>query len=619
MEVNNRYMAHSTAAENYVYLSGASGNYMSIPDNPPLDITGDLDIRVNVALDGWTPTADAVLISKWSTAFQRAYQLFVSTLGNLVLTSSPDGTAGSGVNYTSTVATGITDGTARWVRATLDVDNGASGKTATFFTSTDGTTWTQLGSAVTVAGTTSIFSGTSLVELGSNTSGTGTPAKGKFFRAIIKNGIDGTTVLDADASVITLPSQTTFVDRSSNAYTVTINKSGVGTFVSTGNYLYFPGTATNSASAPDATALDITGNIDIRAKAAMDDWTPSAIAVLIAKWTATGNQRSYRLDVNTNGTLTLFWSADGVTSSSATSTVSPTVADGQTLWVRATLSVASNYAVIFYTSTDGLTWTQLGTTVTGVGATSIFNSTSILEIGALSGGANFRGKFFRAQVLNGIGGTVAFDANFEESITSFNQASFTESSTNGATVSINRAGSLYRVHGIVDAGYLYPGGPNTFANSTTSFLDFGATDNFTVLWVGRQWTTLGGNGGFVSKTGGGVAQPVGWSLATNRFVVNSDGANNSVTESLTVTSGTLSSVVGIRNTTTDLIVKYINGVVGTYAADNTTGTLSNIGTLRINGQGSLYNDTELYGAAVFRGILTTKNLADIQNYFQGRD
>ena len=49
--------------ENYVYLPGVSGNYLSVPDEAALDITGDIDIRVQVAMDDWTPAADQVLVS----------------------------------------------------------------------------------------------------------------------------------------------------------------------------------------------------------------------------------------------------------------------------------------------------------------------------------------------------------------------------------------------------------------------------------------------------------------------------------------------------------------------------------------------------------------------------
>ena len=143
---------------NYVYLPGVAENYMSIPDAATLDIVGDIDLRVQVAMDDWTPTSNSVVLSKYnSTGNQKSFRFFVLTTGVLRLVISSDGSTDTSID--STVATGITDGAVKWVRVTLDVDNGAAGKTAQFFTSDDGITWTQLGTTVISVGTTSIFPG----------------------------------------------------------------------------------------------------------------------------------------------------------------------------------------------------------------------------------------------------------------------------------------------------------------------------------------------------------------------------------------------------------------------------------------------------------------------------
>jgi len=52
-------------------------------------------------------------------------------------------------------------------------------------------------------------------------------AAGKVYAAVIKNGIDGTTVFDLDPSVAVEP-YATFVEQSSNLATVTINRSATG-------------------------------------------------------------------------------------------------------------------------------------------------------------------------------------------------------------------------------------------------------------------------------------------------------------------------------------------------------------------------------------------------------
>jgi hypothetical protein len=179
-----------------LYLSGASGNYASAPDDAALDITGDLDIRCEVALTDWTPAASTALVSKLGSAGTRSYQLFIASTGNINLRWSTDGTAL--ITQDSTVATGITDGARRWVRATLDVDNGAGGYAVQFFTSTDGVTWTQLGSTRTGGSTTSIFASTSILAVGSDSNGTANNATGTFYRAQVRSGIGGTIVANPD-------------------------------------------------------------------------------------------------------------------------------------------------------------------------------------------------------------------------------------------------------------------------------------------------------------------------------------------------------------------------------------------------------------------------------------
>ena len=628
MEVNNRYMAHSTSDENYVYLSGVTNNNMTVADSPPLDITGDLDIQVKVALDDWTPTGTQRLVSKYSTSDnQRSYSLYVTSTGYLELAWSNNGT--TAITKTSTVTPTVTDGGTLWVRATLDIDNGAAGNDVKFFTSTDGTTWTQLGSTVTTAGTTSVYSGSATLFIG-DYSQVNQSAKGKFFRAIIKNGIDGTTVLDANAAVITLPSQTTFTDSSSNAYTVTINKSGVGTFVSTGNYLYLPGVSGNNASTPDAAALDIVGDIDIRVKVALDDWTPGAFLAFVSKYTTTGD-KSFAFQISNTNVLNLTWSANNSTLLEANSTVAPTITDGAVKWVRATLDVdngASGRDIKFFTSDDGTNWTQLGSTVTQAGTTSIFSGTSPVQIGTHSSVSSIaRGKFFRAQVLNGIGGTVVFDANFENSITSLTQASFTESSSNAATVTINRSGSTFRSAGVIDAGYLYPGATNTFSNSTIDYLNFGATDSFTLFGAVRFWNT--GNSGTIVTKGFSTDKRYLLRQATTNslgYLTDVRTPGNIVTgaETANGTNGQTSSVFGVINRNTQTSQTYLNSVSTATSNISAVGSMvSDLWEFRIGRQSSTgvnYADMELYAVAVFRSAsLTTKNIADITNYFQGRD
>lgn len=251
--------------------------------------------------------------------------------------------------------------------------------------------------------------------------------------------------------------RTTATDRGAHQYPIMVDASGhlyeheKGTTNLVENrrlsVLRLPGETGDYASAPDTAPLSITGDIDLRAEISADDFTPATAQTLIGKWTASGNQRSYVLELAASGALVMRWSPDGTAILSMASTVSlPGVTDGVTvIWVRATLDVddgGGNRVANFYWSTDNqATWNQLGATVTVAGVTSIFDSTAVLEIGSFNLGSSqmFAGDVYKAQVLNGIAGTLEFQADFTLQVPGI--TSFTESSDNAATVTINQSGS----------------------------------------------------------------------------------------------------------------------------------------------------------------------------------
>lgn len=176
-------------------------NVASTADKAVLDITGDIEIRVDFKPPAWTSadtdTGGHTLVSKWlTTGSMRSYALTLTNEGKVAFFWT---TAGSTIlSITSTAAVPFT--TARGaVRVLFDVDNGAAGRTATFYTGPDiDGPWTQLGSAVVQAGTTSIHSSTADVYVGAlvNTRFTGhrTALEGRIYRVQIYSGLTGTTL-----------------------------------------------------------------------------------------------------------------------------------------------------------------------------------------------------------------------------------------------------------------------------------------------------------------------------------------------------------------------------------------------------------------------------------------
>lgn len=178
-----------------LYLSGASGNYVSAPDSAALDITGDIDLIWHGALDNWNTGAVQALVGKYNaTGNQRSFLFYVDVSGDLTMQWSTNGNAGGPKAYVNASSV-LTNGEAIWLRATLDVDNGASGWTVRFYHSSDGVKWSQISSTQTSTPASSIHSGTSPLEIGTYESGLGLAA-GTVRRAIVKDGIDGTVVAD---------------------------------------------------------------------------------------------------------------------------------------------------------------------------------------------------------------------------------------------------------------------------------------------------------------------------------------------------------------------------------------------------------------------------------------
>ena len=175
--------------------------------------------------------------------------------------------------------------------------------------------------------------------------------------------------------------------------------------------LSVPDTAGSGASTPDAAAIDITGDLDVRVDAtlAWDDEDGG----LIGKYVETGGQRSWILWLNGDRTLTLYWSTTGSNLLSATSTDRVPLSVGRKA-VRATLDVnngASGRTITFYTAdTLAGSWTQLGAPVVQAGTTSIFNSSAPLVVASVFGLVS--GRYWKVEVRNGIAGTVVANPDF---------------------------------------------------------------------------------------------------------------------------------------------------------------------------------------------------------------
>lgn len=180
----------------YISFGGAAQLNSFTDDHADLDATVDLDIRVHVKVDDWTPSTEGTFICKGAQLITFAYKVGIeATTGKMLLSYSANGS--SWVDNVSTVATGLADGSEKWLGYTMDGDDGGGNRVLKFYVSdypfADINSWTQVGTTVTTAGTASIFnSGVQLIV--GTFPFTSNGLSGRIYEVQVRNGINGTIV-----------------------------------------------------------------------------------------------------------------------------------------------------------------------------------------------------------------------------------------------------------------------------------------------------------------------------------------------------------------------------------------------------------------------------------------
>lgn len=171
--------------ERYVRIAANDGTARTrSTEQAAVSAFSNLDLRVDVAPDDWTPASTAGLVGRWGGAGAKSHRLKLRTDGKLELEVTTDGS--TSITATSTVATGFTDGVRKKVRVTRLDSSGA----VNFYTADPGTTaWTQLGTQVS-ATSGALATVTRDYELGGTGSQFMVPGNyfGVQYRADIDNG-----------------------------------------------------------------------------------------------------------------------------------------------------------------------------------------------------------------------------------------------------------------------------------------------------------------------------------------------------------------------------------------------------------------------------------------------
>lgn len=399
-----------------------------------------------------------------------------------------------------------------------------------------------------------------------------------------------------------------------------------------GQYLYFPGTAGNSATTPDAAPLDILSDHILIGYIEPDDFTPAAAGMIVGKWDNNGNERGYTFFLGTDGTLGHGQSTNGTTQEFPKSTASISAVPQ---WVMVVDEMAAS--VTFYTSFDppttaleDITWVQLGDVVSGSVAV-INDSSAALEIGANNAGTGnlYVGMVKRAAVIAGLDPTAApaFDADFITQPTA-PFATFIEGSSNAATVTINRS-ATGRKSEIVDRSLLLLGTDNYLEVPDDDGLDFGAEDPLTIVYLGRTYDTSPAAVEYLIGKKNAVGNAPGWSLisptsAGFQFRI-ADGSGEITDGSPSPSVGQAFVLAGVRGVAAfplefpfsfAAIEAYLNGTAsGSPTNDTTSATLANALTARIGATGAgtpaSFLDGSFFAAALFRRFMSDEEVAQV--------
>ena len=371
--------ATATAYARQLTLPGVTGSHAQATFSGA-DVTGDLEIVARIGAADYTTGVIQTIVSKGASV----YEFNIGTTGKLMLRVN-------GVNKSSSSTPPLEDGRVYWVRVRRVASTGAIEFFYANDQETEPTSWTSTGTASSTAGNiaTSSFAVRVGLRAGSGDS-EANPFGGRISNVIVRDGIDGTDVV---------------------TFNPTLGLVGASSLTeSTGETWNLTGDAILSA---------VTGDLDIRVQVALDDFTPSTAATLVAQWNVSGDQEAFRFRIATSGNVELIWSEDGTTSQNDNDGGNSVLVDGQSTHLRVTLqhNNGSGTVVQFLQSEDGVDWTlRRSVTKSDASSTSKLHAANApYQIGAYNTGGSpdqhADGTVFSAQVYDGIDGTIA--SNFD--------------------------------------------------------------------------------------------------------------------------------------------------------------------------------------------------------------
>ena len=422
--------AHSALMQRYRHgissarLNFASSNFIaSGPTNTSIVHSTDrVFMAVDMALDDWSSVIGTQsLFSKWEVLFNlRGWLLQINAAGNLVVSTTPDGSTIR--TFTSSVATGFANGTRHAVG--FDYDGTSAGnRTVTFYTATsiELGDWVALGAVQSQVGEEQLNNpGVLPIIGGDGTVGFTNRMAGNVYAAQIKDGgVNGTVVSHIDftgpgamnmdraaAGAVPMP-PAALADKVDMNAAWMFHRSAAPADWRTSSLQVF--------SRADTPAYQITGDIDIRVKVKLNDWSPASTHWVLnhGNHTDTSPSLKWVFSVHPNSQIRCFFSADGTLNvGSGPESVGFAPVDGSEHFLRCTFDAdtgGTDSTVTYMESFDnGQSWVNIGSPIVdAAGPITMFNNSANpgarMEIGRLNPGAQ---TLRYAEVRNGIGGPI---------------------------------------------------------------------------------------------------------------------------------------------------------------------------------------------------------------------
>lgn len=575
-------------------LPGVIGTYATTPSTAALQITGDIEIVAWIDSDSYTFGVQNLGVKSAS------YRLVLLSTGRVcfcLTISSVESYPQSTATFQSVLPNG------GYVKATR---NGSTGQ-CIYYTSPDGNVWTQLGSPVAGAAGAMDVNANAFIF---NTTGTEN-FKGLLKRVIVRNGIGGTTVLDTDFTK-QADLTTSFVCDTGQTVTVTaanaVDTNDPLLLTHTGtNYVYSPSAIGNHVR-QDQTAHAGFTTVDFAVRVRLD-----AIGVTntIAGYNSTYG--SFYLDNSNRLVIAIRDASTAFIGLVQSSVAVPGIAAGVDIWLRGRVDTTNAQCTYWYSLDNtnivgNVTWTQVGTTVTGTGAGNIADAsrTSVVTAGADTvGGVGFNGRIYALRLqLNG--------ADFA--------AWYTGASglvtTSGGTATIMRKSSGRKCALVTRPVWLF-GTDDYLEVADNDLLDFAAADDLSVVVVVRQWGSPSFQALVAKKAGGGVN--AGWwviadnALGGRRYIELADGTNGPVAGPTGIGFDTLQVITARR--TSGTLTSFVNNTIGSSLAG--AWDARNALALRIgaSSSGTTPLDGEVLAVGVFRKALSAAEIAAIVSTF----